>query len=69
MNKLYLNKKKSELLIVPAHTPINYFLVVKIDNQIITPSDQIKNLGILLIIILTLNHILLIFRKNQITNL
>ena len=54
---------------VPAHTPINYFLVVKIDNQIITPSDQIKNLGILLIIILTLNHILLIFRKNQITNL
>ena len=63
MNKLYLNKKKFELLNVPAHTPINYFLVVKIDNQIITPSDQIKNLGILLIIILTLNHILLIFQK------
>ena len=44
MNKLYLNKKKSELLNVPAHTPIYFFPVVKIDNQIITPSDQIKYL-------------------------
>ena len=48
MNKLYLNKKKSELLNVPAHTPIYLFPVVKIDNQIITPSDQIKYLGIVI---------------------
>ena len=54
MNKLYLNKKKSELLNVlnvlnvPAHTPIYFFPVVKIDNLIITPSDQIKYLGIVI---------------------
>ena len=68
MNKLYLNKKKSELLNVPAHTPIYFFPVVKIDNLIITPSDQINYLGIVINNVLTLNHILLIFRKNQITN-
>ena len=48
MNKLYLNKKKSKLLDVPAHTPIYFFPVVKIDNLIITPSDQIKYLGIVI---------------------
>ena len=48
MNKLYFNKNKSEILNVPAHTPINYFLVVKIDNQIIIPSDQMKYLGIVI---------------------
>ena len=48
MNKLYLNKKKSELLNVPAHTPIYFFPVVKIDNLIITPSDQIKYLEIVI---------------------
>ena len=51
MNKLYLNKNKSELLNVPAHyliTPIYFFPVVKIDNLIITPSDQIKYLGIVI---------------------
>ena len=48
MNKLYLNKKKSELLNVPAHTTIYFFPVVKIDNLIITPSDQIKYLGIVI---------------------
>ena len=48
MNKLYLNKKKYELLNVPAHTPIYFFPVVKIDNLIITTSDQIKYLGIVI---------------------
>ena len=48
MNKLYLNKKKSELLNVPAHTPIYFFQIVKIDNQIITINDQIKYLGIVI---------------------
>ena len=48
MNKLYLNKKKSELLNVPAHTHIYFFPVVKIDNLIITPCDQIKYLGIVI---------------------
>ena len=48
MNKLYLNKKKSELLNVPAHTPIYLFPLVKINNQIIIPSDQIKYLGIVI---------------------
>ena len=48
MNKLYRNKKKSELLNVLAHTPIYFFPVVKIDNQIITSSDQIKYLEIVI---------------------
>ena len=48
MNKLYLNKKKSELLNVPAHTPIYFFPIVKIYNQIITPSDLIKYLDIVI---------------------
>ena len=48
MNKQYLNKKKSELLDIPAHIPIYFFPVVKIDNQIITPSGQIKYLGIVI---------------------
>ena len=48
MNKLYLKKKKSELLNVPAHTLIYFFLVVKIYNLIIIPIDQIKCLGIVI---------------------
>ena len=50
--------------------PFIFFPVVKIDNQIITPSDQIKYLGIVINNYFNqlLNHILLIFRKNQITN-
>ena len=59
MNKLYLNKKKSELLDVPAHTPIHFFPIVKIDNLIIT------HILLANIILLTLNHILLIFRKKS----
>ena len=48
MNKLYLNKKKSELLNVPARTPIYLFPIVKIDNKIFKTSDQIKYLGIVI---------------------
>ena len=48
MNKLYLNNKKSELINVPSHKTIYFFPVVKIDNLIITPSDQIKYLGIVI---------------------
>ena len=44
MNKLYLNKKKSELL----NVPIYFFPIINIDNQIITPNDQIKYLGIVI---------------------
>ena len=44
MNKLYINKKKSELL----NVPIYFFTIINIDNQIITPSDQIKYLGIVI---------------------
>ena len=38
--KLYLNKNKSELLNIHNHTPIYFFPIVQIDNQII--SDQLK---------------------------
>ena len=48
MNKLYLNKKKSKLINVPAYTPIYCLPVVKIDNLLITPGDQIKYLGIVI---------------------
>ena len=66
MNKQYLNKKKSELLNVPAHTPIYFFLVVKIDNQIITPSDQIQYLGIVINNSLNLkSHITNISKKSN----
>ena len=69
MNKLYLNKKKSQLLYVPARKPIYFFPIVKIDNQIIKPSDQIKYLGIVINNYFNLkSHITNIFRKNKITN-
>ena len=69
MNKLYLNKKKSQLLYVPAHKPIYFFPIVKIDNQIIKPSDQIQYLGIVINNYFNLkSHITNIFRKNKITN-
>ena len=66
MNKLYLNKNKSELLNVPAHTPIYFFSVVKIDNLIITPSDQIKYLGIVINNSFNLkSHITIISKKSN----
>ena len=66
MNKLYLNKKKSELLNVPAHTPIYFFPLFKIDNLIITPSVQIKYQGIVINNYLKLkSHITNISKKSN----